>query len=175
MRNKGRFILTITLSTVMTFGLWHSALRRRGEQSRRRKSLKKDGAVTPMASRGLSEWPTQWAQEPMRCAAHLTNPKSKSYEISHVRSNTMPGSPFGVPLKYKYRPTASVPFSKHAFNGEQIESGEPAAQGTQMDALGHFAYLQEMWKGKGDIPVNTARYYGGYKQQDVKLSADSRC
>ena len=67
----------------------------------------------------------------------------------------MPGSPFGVPLKYKYRPTASVPFSKHAFNGEQIESGEPAAQGTQMDALGHFAYLQEMWKGKGDIPVNT--------------------
>ena len=109
----------------------------------------------------------------MRCAAHLTNPKSKSYEISHVRSNTMPGSPFGVPLEYKYRPTASVPFSKHAFNGEQIESGEPAAQGTQMDALGHFAYLQEMWKGKGDIPVNTARYYGGYKQQDVKPSAGS--
>ncbi|MBT5177511.1 MAG: hypothetical protein HOH80_13055, partial [Rhodospirillaceae bacterium] len=83
----------------------------------------------------------------MRCAAHLTNPKSKTYEVSHVRSNTMPGSPFGVPLKYKFRPTASVPYSKHAFNGEQVTSGEPGAQGTQMDALGHFAFLGEMWKG----------------------------
>ena len=32
----------------------------------------------------------------MRCAAHLTNPKSKTYEVSHIRSNTMPASPFGV-------------------------------------------------------------------------------
>lgn len=109
----------------------------------------------------------------LRCAGHLTNPKSKSYEVSHVRSNTMPGSPFGVPLKYKYRPTASVPFSRHAFNGEQIESGEPAAQGTQMDALGHFAYLEQLWKGKGDIPVHSASYYGGYKQKDVKPTAGS--
>ncbi|MBT4116879.1 MAG: cyclase family protein [Rhodospirillaceae bacterium] len=104
----------------------------------------------------------------MRCAAHLTNPKSKTYEVSHVRSNTMPGSPFGVPLKYKFRPTASVPYSKHAFNGEQVTSGEPGAQGTQMDALGHFAFLGEMWKGKGAIPVDTASYYGGFKQSDVK-------
>ena len=89
----------------------------------------------------------------MRCAAHLTNPKSKTYEVSHIRSNTMPTSPFGVPLKYQFRATASVPFSKHAFNGEQVTSGEPGAQGTQMDALGHFAFLDQMWKGKGAIPV----------------------
>jgi len=100
----------------------------------------------------------------MRCAQHLTNAKSKTYEVSHVRSNTMPASPFGVPLKYQFRPTASVPFSKHAFNGEQVTSGEPGAQGTQMDALGHFAFLDQMWKGEGAIPVDTATYYGGYKQ-----------
>jgi len=109
----------------------------------------------------------------MRCAQHLTNPKSRTYEVSHVRSNTMPASPFGVPLKYQFRPTASVPYSLHAFNGEQVTSGEPGAQGTQMDALGHFAYLGKMWKGEGAIPVDTASYYGGYKQSDVKPSADS--
>ena len=109
----------------------------------------------------------------MRCAQHLTNAKSRTYEVSHVRSNTMPVSPFGVPLKYKFRATASVPFSKHAFNGEQVTSGEPGAQGTQMDALGHFAFLGEMWKGKGAIPVDTATYYGGFKQSQVKPSAAS--
>ncbi|MFP6774216.1 MAG: cyclase family protein [Alphaproteobacteria bacterium] len=114
---------------------------------------------------GLGTW--------MRCAQHLTNAKSRSYEVSHLRSNTMPLSPFGVPLKYKFRPTASVPYSKHAFNGEHLESGEPGAQGTQMDALGHFAYLENMWKGEGAIPVDTASYYGGYKQGDVKPNAAS--
>ena len=34
-----------------------------------------------------------------RCAQSLANPRSKSYEISHLRSNTMPQSPFGVPLR----------------------------------------------------------------------------
>ena len=109
----------------------------------------------------------------MRCAAHLTNPKSKSYEVSHERSNTMPGSPFGVPLKYKYRPTASVPYSKHAFNGEHVVSGDPGAQGTQKDALGHFAFLSDLWKGEGAVPVGTATYYGGFKQKDVKPAPDS--
>ena len=34
-----------------------------------------------------------------RCAPHLSKPKAKSYELSHLRSNTMPQSPFGTPLK----------------------------------------------------------------------------
>src|SRR5215204_6996083 len=69
-----------------------------------------------------------------RCAEHLANPNSKSYEISHIRSNTMPQSPFGTPLKEIYRPTVGIPGTRHAFNGEEIVSGEPGAQGTQMDA-----------------------------------------
>ena len=109
----------------------------------------------------------------MRCGFHLAKGNAKHYELSHVRSNTMPSSPFGVPLKYEFRPTASVPFSLHAFNGEQVTSGEPGAQGTQMDALGHFAVLGELWKGEGQIPVAGASYYGGYSQQQVKPSPDS--
>ena len=44
-----------------------------------------------------------------RCAEHLANPNSKSYEISHIRSNTMPQSPFGTPMKEMYRPTVGIP------------------------------------------------------------------
>ena len=65
-----------------------------------------------------------------RCAFHLSQPGAKSYEISHVRSNTMPGSPFGVPLKYEFRPSAGIPGTRHGFNGEMVKSGEPGAQGT---------------------------------------------
>ena len=114
---------------------------------------------------GLGTW--------KRCAYHLTNPKSKSYEVSHVRSNTMPLSPFGVPLKYKFVPTKGVPFSNHAFNGELVESGEPGAQGTQMDAIGHFGVLPVMWKMKGPVPVDKAVYYGGFTQAQVKPTPDS--
>ncbi len=109
----------------------------------------------------------------MRCGFHLAKGNAKHYELSHVRSNTMPASPFGVPLKYDFRPTASVPYSLHAFNGEQVVSGEPGAQGTQMDALGHFAVLGDLWKGEGAIPVDGAAYYGGYSQQQVKPTPDS--
>ena len=109
----------------------------------------------------------------MRCAQHLTNPKAKSYEVSHERSNTMPLSPFGAPLKYEYRPTVGIPGTLHAFNGEHVVSGEPGAQGTQMDALGHFAFLDKPWDGKGDFPSDRATYYGGFTQQEVKPSAAS--
>lgn len=134
-------------------------------------------AMTPMPpwpqgdQRGMANTlgPGTW----LRCAWHLTNPEAKTYEVSHVRSNTMPLSPFGVPLKYDYRPTVGIPGTLHAFNGEQVASGEPGAQGTQMDAIGHFAYLPEPWDGKSDFPSDKAVYYGGYTQADVKPSADS--
>lgn len=109
----------------------------------------------------------------MRCAYYLGQEGAKSYELSHVRSNEMTQSPFGVPLVYEFRPTVGIPGTLHAFNGEQIVSGEPAAQGTQMDALGHFAYLGEPWSGQGDFPSAAASYYGGYSQSDVKPTADS--
>jgi len=109
----------------------------------------------------------------MRCAHYMSQPGAKSYELSHVRSNGMTQSPFGVPLVYDFRPTVGIPGTLHAFNGEQIASGEPAAQGTQMDALGHFAYLDEPWDGQGDFPSDGANYYGGYSQSDVKPSGTS--
>ena len=104
----------------------------------------------------------------LRCSHYLAADGARSYELSHVRSNDMTQSPFGVPLKYEYRPTVGIPGTRHAFNGEQIASGEPAAQGTQMDALGHFAYLDEPWDGQSDFPADAANYYGGYTQSDIK-------
>ena len=109
----------------------------------------------------------------MRAAYYLSHPNAKSYELSHVRSNDMTQSPFGVPLVYEYRPTAGLPGTIHAFNGEQVSSGEPGAQGTQMDAFGHFAYLDQPWSGEGGFPADGATYYGGYSQSDVKPTPDS--
>jgi kynurenine formamidase len=42
-----------------------------------------------------------------------------------------------------------------------------------MDAIGHFAVLPEPWDGKGEFPADKARYYGGYKQSDIKPTPDS--
>ena len=109
----------------------------------------------------------------MRCGYHLASSDSKVYEVSHVRSNSMPMSPFGGPLTYKFTPTVTLPGTKHAFNGEQVTGGEPGAQGTQMDALGHFAYRDKVWDGKSENPADGSHYYGGYMQKDVKPSADS--
>src|SRR3954466_4316409 len=113
--------------------------------------------------------PATW----QRCATYLADPKAKSYELSHLRSNTMPQSPFGVPLRDRYRPTVGIAGTRHAFNGEETVSGEAGAQGTQMDAIGHFAVLPEAWDGKGEFPADSATYYGGYKQSDVKPTPDS--
>src|SRR6266852_2174212 len=113
--------------------------------------------------------PATW----QRCAQALANPSAKSYEGSYPRSNTMPQSPFGVPLRDKYRGTMVIPGTVHAFNGEETFSGEPGAQGTQMDAIGHFAVLPEPWDGKGEFPSDKAQYYGGRKQSDIKPTPDS--
>ena len=121
--------------------------------------------------RGMSN--TLGAGTWMRCAHYLSAPGAKVYELSHLRSNTMSMSPFGVPLEYGYRPTAGLPGSLHAFNGEQIVTGEPGAQGTQMDALGHFAVLPEPWNGESPFPSSGAEYYGNFTQADVKPTADS--
>jgi kynurenine formamidase len=108
-----------------------------------------------------------------RCAEQMAAPNAKSYELSHLRSNTMPQSPFGTPLRDTYRPTVGIPGTRHAFNGEETVSGEPGAQGTQMDALGHFAVLPQPWNGQGAFPSGGATYYGGYTQKDVKPTPDS--
>lgn len=119
---------------------------------------------------GNTQGPGTW----IRCAWHLSQPKAKSYEVSYVRSNTMPKSPFSGPYTQTFKPTGGIPFTAHAFNGEQLEAGaEPGSQGTQMDALGHFAFLPEPWKMTPPFPAENAKYYGGFTQADVKPTPDS--
>ncbi|MGE3159019.1 MAG: cyclase family protein [Xanthobacteraceae bacterium] len=113
--------------------------------------------------------PATW----QRCAPHLANPNAKSYELSHVRSNTMPQSPFAVPLKENAKPTVGIQGTRHAFNTDEVASGDPGQQGTQMDALGHFSVLPEPWDGKLPFPSDRAKYYGGFTQLQVKPTPDA--
>lgn len=109
-----------------------------------------------------------------RCAWHMAQPRARVYEASHPRSNSMPKSPFAGPGGTAYKPTAGVPFSAHAFNSEMMEANaEPGQQGTQIDALGHFARIKGPWNPKDGFPADDAVYYGGYTQKDVKPTADS--
>ena len=109
-----------------------------------------------------------------RCAWHLQQPGGKAYEISHVRSNTMPLSPFTGPYVTKPKPSSGIPGTAHAFNSETLNEGaEPGQQGTQIDALGHFAVLKSPWDGKSPLAVDEALYYGGFTQKEVKPTADS--
>jgi kynurenine formamidase len=109
-----------------------------------------------------------------RCAWHMQQPGAKSYELSQVRSNTMPQSPFAGPTVLKPKPTSGVPGTAHAFNSEVYNEGaEPGQQGTQIDALGHFAGLKQPWDGKSPLALEEALYFGGRAQKDVKPTPDS--
>ena len=109
-----------------------------------------------------------------RCGWHLIQKGARTYEASFVRSNAMPKSPFANPSLSKPKPTAGVPFSAHAFNSEAFDAGaEPQQQGTQIDAIGHFASIEGPWNPKDPFPADQAKYYGGFKQADVKPTPDS--
>ncbi len=109
-----------------------------------------------------------------RCAPYLANPKARVYEISQLRSSTMPASPFAAPYVVKPKATSPIPGTVHAFNSETYGEGvEHGQQGTQFDALGHFAFLPQPWDGKGTAPLDEARYFGGFTQKDVKPTPDS--
>lgn len=42
-----------------------------------------------------------------------------------------------------------------------------------MDALGHFGAVPVAWDGSSDFPVDSVYYYGGWRQSDVKPTADA--
>jgi len=114
--------------------------------------------------------PATWG----RCATHLSRPGVKVYELSHVRSNTMPISGLAGPFEIKYLPSVVLPQTTHAFNFSVLtENSSPGQQGTQMDALGHFAYFDEAWDGTSPSHAEGGRYYGGLTQKDVKPTPDS--
>ncbi|MEO8716803.1 MAG: cyclase family protein [Burkholderiales bacterium] len=114
--------------------------------------------------------PATWA----RCAWFLGQANAKSYELSYPRSNTMPLSPFTGPYVQEPKPSAGLPQTVHGFNGESFKEGaEPGAQGTQMDALGHFAFMRAPWDGTPPFPAQNLRYYGGFAQAEVKPTPES--
>jgi kynurenine formamidase len=89
------------------------------------------------------------------------------YELAHVHSNTMPISLFGAPPKIEYNPTLGMHDTVQAFNSDSV-TGSPGMQGTRIDALGLFGYTERVWDGKGTFDPSAVRYYGGYRQADVK-------
>lgn len=104
----------------------------------------------------------------LRAAQYLAAPRAKCYELSHPITNTMPSSPFGKPLKFQARTTRGIKNSRHASNMEEMLSGEPGAQGTHMDALGHFGAVDASWNGTDTFPTASVKYYGGHNQAAVK-------
>src|SRR3954465_12659062 len=109
-----------------------------------------------------------------RCAWHMSQPGAKSYDLSQMRSNTMPLSPFSGPYAVKPNPTAGIPGTAHAFNTETLNQGaDPGQQGTQFDALGHFAFRAQPWDGKSALDQEKITYYGGFTQSEVKPTPDS--
>jgi len=110
----------------------------------------------------------------LRCAWHMAQPQAKWFEASQVRTGTMPKTPFGGAGGLKPKATAAVPFSRHVFNSEVFEAdAEPGQQGTQIDALGHFGAMPEIWDPKVPLAADQASYYGGFTQKDVKPGVDS--
>jgi len=109
-----------------------------------------------------------------RCAPFLAEPTARAYELSYVRSATMPLSPFAGPYTPKSMPTSGLPGTRQVFNMEVMnENANPAQQGTQMDAFGHFGQLPQAWDGKSPLALDGVRYYGGLTQEDVKPTPDS--
>lgn len=114
--------------------------------------------------------PATWG----RCAEHLSSPSAKEYELSYVRSNSMPLSHFAGPFEVAHPPTVGVPGTPHVFSFAALnEKASPGQQGTQIDALGHFAFIDKAWDGESQGFANDAHYYGGLSQKDVKPTPDS--
>lgn len=109
----------------------------------------------------------------MRCAYHLGQPDSRVYELSRLRSNEMPSSPWVAPIRYEYSATQGTPNTIVAWHAGENVIGVSGAQGTQMDAFGHWGYLDEIWDGTGQFPSENVNYYGNYKQADVKPTPTS--
>lgn len=109
-----------------------------------------------------------------RCAFHMSQPGAIAYEVSQLRSNTMPLSPFTGPYEHKPKPSSGIPGSAHAFNSETLNEGaEPGQQGTQFDAIGHFGARGQPWDGKSSLTEEKITYYGGFTQSEVKPTPDS--
>jgi kynurenine formamidase len=99
---------------------------------------------------------------------------AKVYELSYERSATMPLSPFAGAYSPKFLPSIGLENTIQFYNMETLNPGvNDGNHGTQMDALGHFAYLAEPWDGQGQPDFSKATYFGGFRGLDVKPTPNS--
>ena len=107
---------------------------------------------------GLETW--------SRCSNLISNPDSKSYELSYLRTQSMPLSPFAGEYKPKFLPASSMPNTVQIFTMDVLnENVNDGNQGTQMDALGHFGHLDSPWDGKSELDISNAIFYDYLKNK----------
>jgi kynurenine formamidase len=124
------------------------------------------------ATQGVETW-TRAAQymlpKPKLVNGHLTLVPPVKIEVGQLMDPAAPQSPFAQPWSLIPNPTVffgpnGVTFDSnqaifgHAGNGEAV-CGDLGGQGTQMDALGHFGFINQ--------PGDTPRYFGGLTQGEV--------
>jgi kynurenine formamidase len=124
------------------------------------------------ATQGADTWlraAQSMMPKPRSVNGQLTLVPPVKVEVSQLMDPTAPQSPFAEPWSLTPNPTlffgpngvtpdSSQALFGHAGNGEVV-CGDLAGQGTQMDALGHFGFINE--------PGETPTYFGGLTQREV--------
>jgi kynurenine formamidase len=107
--------------------------------------------------------------KPQYMNGHLTLVPPVKVEVSQLMDPAAPQSPFAAPWSLTPHPTvffgpngvtldSGEAIFGHAGNGEDV-CGDLGQQGTQMDALGHFGFINQ--------PGETPTYFGGLTQSEV--------
>ena len=110
----------------------------------------------------------------LRCSQQMSNPMAKTYELSYKRTASMPLSPFAGEYKPKFLPEIPWAGSKQVFTMDVLnENVNDGNQGTQMDALGHFGYTDEVWNGDGEADLSSLKYFGELNGKEVKPTPGS--
>ena len=110
----------------------------------------------------------------LRCSQQMSNPKAKTYELSYKRTASMPLSPFAGEYKPKFLPEIPWAGSRQVFTMDVLnENVNDGNQGTQMDALGHFGYTDQVWNGDGEADLSSLKYFGELNGKEVKPTPGS--
>ena len=110
----------------------------------------------------------------LRCSQQMSNPRAKTYELSYKRTASMPLSPFAGEYKPKFLPEIPWAGSRQVFTMDVLnENVNDGNQGTQMDALGHFGYTDEVWNGDGEADLSSLKYFGELNGKEVKPTPGS--
>ena len=110
----------------------------------------------------------------LRCAEQMMQPGAKTYELSYERTGTMPKSPFAGEYQPKFLPELGWPGSVHIYTMDVLNADvNDGNQGTQMDALGHFGYVDEVWDGEGELDTSKIKYFNELTTDEVKPTPES--